>query len=181
MEETKKRSVQKLPLFYKGLIKTWQDLSKGEVEELEFVLSQNLWNNAFITSKNKPLYNKTLSDKRVNSISDLTGLDGNFVSWDLLSSRFDLTVNEYLPWYRVIQSIPAKWKIILKRNIPEQQSNIDKIKHSRSGIFVDGSFIIALNLNSTIYQKAFLKFQQLDYTFPGNMMSVMNVGLQYAL
>ena len=68
MEETKKRSVQKLPLFYKELIKIWQDLSKGEVEELEFVLSQNLWNNAFITSKNKPLYGKTLSDKGVNSI-----------------------------------------------------------------------------------------------------------------
>ena len=27
MEETKKRSVQKLPLFYKELIKMWQDLS----------------------------------------------------------------------------------------------------------------------------------------------------------
>ena len=40
MEETKKRSVQKLPLFYKELIKIWQDLSKGEIEELEFVLYQ---------------------------------------------------------------------------------------------------------------------------------------------
>ena len=38
MEETKKRSLQKLPLFYKELIKIWQDLSKGEVEDLEFVL-----------------------------------------------------------------------------------------------------------------------------------------------
>ena len=36
MEETKKRSVQKLPLFYKELIKIWQDLYKGEAEELEF-------------------------------------------------------------------------------------------------------------------------------------------------
>ena len=93
MEETKKRSVQKLPLFYKELIKIWQDLSMGEIQELEFVLSQNLWNNAFITSKNKPLYSKTLSDKGVNSISDLTSLDGNFVSWNLFSSKFDLTVN----------------------------------------------------------------------------------------
>ena len=66
--------------------------------------------------KNKPLYGKTLSDKGVNSISDLTGLDGNFISWDLLSSKFDLTVNEFLPWYGVIQSIPVNWKIILKRN-----------------------------------------------------------------
>ena len=40
MQETKKRSVQKLLLFYKELIKIWQDLSEGEVEELEFVLSQ---------------------------------------------------------------------------------------------------------------------------------------------
>ena len=97
MEETMKRSIQKLPLFYKELIKLWQDLSKGEVEELEFVLSQNLWNNALITSKSKPLYSKTLSDKGVNSISDLTGLDGNFISWELLSSQFDLTVSDFCP------------------------------------------------------------------------------------
>ena len=86
MEEIKKRSVQKLLLFYKELIKMWQDLSKGEVEELEVVLSQN---NAFITSKNKPLYGKTLSDKGGNSISDFTGSDENFISWDLLPSKFD--------------------------------------------------------------------------------------------
>ena len=121
MEETMKRSIQKLPLFYKELVKLWQDLSKGEVEELEFVPSQNLWNNALITSKSKPLYSKTLSDKGVNSISDLTGLDGNFISWELLSSQFDLTVNEFLPWYGVIQSIPAKWKIILKGILPSRK------------------------------------------------------------
>ena len=69
------------------MIKIWQDLSKGELEELKFVLSQNLWNNAFITSKNKPLYTKILSDKGVNSISDLKCLDGNFMSWDLLLDR----------------------------------------------------------------------------------------------
>ena len=109
------------------MIKIWQDLPKGEIEDLEFVLSQNLWNNAFITSKNKPLYSKTLSDKGVNSTLDLMGLDGNFISWNLLSSKFDLTVNEFLPGYGVIQSIPDNWKIILKRNTLEQQSNIDKI------------------------------------------------------
>ena len=109
MGETKKISVQKLLLFCKELIKIQQDLSKGEFEKLEFVLSQDL-----ITSKNKPLYSETLSDEGVNSISDLTGLDGNFISWDLLSSKFDLTVNEFLPWYGVIQSIPANWKIILR-------------------------------------------------------------------
>ena len=122
------------------------------------MLSQNLWNNAFITSTNKPLYSKTLSDKGVNSISDLTSLDGNFISFDLLSSKFDLTVNEFLPWYGVIQNIPANWKIILKRNTPEQQSNIDKIKHFSSGIFINGSFITALNLNSKIvYQQCIRK------------------------
>ena len=104
------------------------------------------------------MYSKTLSDKGVNSVSDLTGLDGNFISWDLLSSKFDLTVNEFLPWYGVIQSIPANWKIIiLKRNTPEQQSNIDKIKHFSSGIFINGSFITALNLNSKIVYQQYIK------------------------
>ena len=102
-----------------------------------------------------------------------------------MSSKLDLTVNEFLPWYGVIQSIPANWKIILKRNTPEQQSNIDKIKHFSSGIFINGSFITALDLNSKIVYQQYIgklfKFQQLDYTFPRNLMSVMNVGPQYTL
>ena len=53
MEKTKKRSVQKLPLFYKELIKIWQDLPKGEIEELELVMSKKLWNN-------------TLSHRKIN-------------------------------------------------------------------------------------------------------------------
>ena len=57
------------------------------------------------------MYSKTLSDKGVNSVSDLTGLDGNYISWDLLSPKFDLTVNEFLPWYGVIQSIPTNGKL----------------------------------------------------------------------
>ena len=98
------------------------------------------------------MYSKSLSDKGVNSISDLMSSDGNlfYILASLLSSKFDLTVNEFLPWYGVIQSIPANWKIILKRNAPEQQSNIDRIKHFSSGIFFDGSFITALDLNSKI-------------------------------
>ena len=70
------------------------------------------------------MYSKTLSNKGVNSISDVTDSDENFISWDLLSSKFDLTVNEFLPWCGVTQSIPANWRIILNRNTPEQQSNI---------------------------------------------------------
>ena len=100
------------------------------------------------------MYSKTLSDKGVNSISDLTGQDGKFIYWGLLSSQFDLTANEFLPWYGVIQSIPAKWKIILKRNTPEQKSNIDKIRHFSSRVFINGLLITTSNLTSkTVYQQ----------------------------
>ena len=62
-----------------------------------------------------------------------------------------------MPWYGVIQSIPAKWKIILKRNTPEQKSNIDKIRHFSSGIFMNGSFITALNLTSKIVYQQYIE------------------------
>ena len=61
-------------------------------------------------------------------------------------------------------------KIILKRNTPEQQSNIDKIKHFSSGVFINGSFITALNLNSKIvyqqYIKKLFKIQTARLYFP---------------
>ena len=57
--------------------------------QTEFTMSRRL-----SAHNNKPLYSKTVSDKGVNSISDHTGLDGNFISWDLLSSKFDLTYSK---------------------------------------------------------------------------------------
>ena len=38
-----------IPEFYKDLIGIWQLMSHGECHNIEFILSQNLWNNKFIT------------------------------------------------------------------------------------------------------------------------------------
>ena len=43
MEQSSKAICNKLPKFYKELLDLWQSLSAGEINELEFVLTQNLW------------------------------------------------------------------------------------------------------------------------------------------
>ena len=44
-------SFKRIPVFYKELIDVWKTFSGGVVKDLEFILSQSLWNNKFITSK----------------------------------------------------------------------------------------------------------------------------------
>ena len=55
LEQSSKAICNKLRKFYKELLDLWQSLSAGEINELEFVLTQNLWNNAVILSGNKSI------------------------------------------------------------------------------------------------------------------------------
>ena len=59
------------------------------------------------------------------------------------------------------------------------------VKAFSSGIFINGSFITALNLTSKIvyqqYIEKLFKVPTARLYFPGNLMSVMNIGPQYTL
>ena len=78
LEQSNKAICSKLPKFYKELLDLWQSLPNGEINELEFVLTQDLWKNAFILSGNILLFNRSSVSKGINYISDLIDCDGNF-------------------------------------------------------------------------------------------------------
>ena len=54
---------QNIPLFYKDLINTLQTLSQGTCHDLEFVLSQSIWNNYFIKSNHSTSFNSELQSR----------------------------------------------------------------------------------------------------------------------
>ena len=99
LEQSNKAICNKLPKFYKELLDLWQSLSKGEINELEFVLTQNLWNNAFILSGNNLLFNRSLVSEGINCISDLIDCDGNFTYWNSMVSKFNLNINDFFAWF----------------------------------------------------------------------------------
>ena len=144
LEQSNKAICNKLPKFYKELLELCQSLSKREINELEFVLTQNLWNNAFILSGNNPLFNRRLVSKGINYISDLIDCDGNFTCWNYMVSKFNLNINDFLAWSGVIQCIPSNWKCIIRSYLPLQTVQYDKVKYFHGGIFVNNSFPLRL-------------------------------------
>ena len=54
-----------IPEFYKDLIGIWQLMSHGECHNIEFILSQNLWNNKFITRNSHSIVYADLLSKGI--------------------------------------------------------------------------------------------------------------------
>ena len=60
--------LQSIPLFYNDVINTWQTLSQGTHHYLEFVLSQSVWNNYFIKSNHRTIFNSELQSKGIKTV-----------------------------------------------------------------------------------------------------------------
>ena len=76
-------------------------MSGGVLKDVEFILSQSLWNNKFITSKNNTLYSEELYWKEIKYVSDLFDGEGCLSAWDVISEKFDLSANAFLTWYEL--------------------------------------------------------------------------------
>ena len=49
-------AVKKLPKFYQQLLEFWEPISARSSNEVEFILTQNLWNNSCISNNNGPFF-----------------------------------------------------------------------------------------------------------------------------
>ena len=87
---------------------------------MEFILSQSLWNNKFIASENNTLYSEELYCKEIKYVSDFIDDESCLSAWEVISQKFDLSVNAFLKWYGVIQikewkNITSQWKFIVDK------------------------------------------------------------------
>ena len=51
-----------------------------------------------------------------------------------------LNRNDFFAWFGVIQRIPSNWKCVIRRDLPLQTIQNDKVKYFPSDIFVNNSF-----------------------------------------
>ena len=66
-----KEAVKKLPKFYQQLLEFWEPISAGSSNEVEFILTQNLWNNSCISNNNGPFFNHLFSKRGINYVHNL--------------------------------------------------------------------------------------------------------------
>ena len=134
-------SFKRIPVFYKELINVWKTFSGEVLKDAEFILSQSLWNNKFITSKNNTIYSEELSPKEIKYVSDLFDGEGCLSAWDVIPEKSDLSANAFLTWYGVIQSIPTEWKNLIRNtNFSVESYSQEAMINYRHGIFIGGNF-----------------------------------------
>ena len=106
----KRECLEKIPIFYKVVISTWERICIGTSCDLEFILFQSLWDNHFVRSEGKTISNKRLESEGILMVVDLIDDDGKFSSWKRLSRKFNLSAVDFLEWYGISHSIPIEWK-----------------------------------------------------------------------
>ena len=105
----KRECLEKIPTFYTEVIFTWERICIGTSCDLEFILSQSLWDNHFVRSKGKNISNKRLESKGILTVVvDLIDEDGKFSSWEKLMRKFNLSAVDFLEWYGILHSIHSQ-------------------------------------------------------------------------
>ena len=103
------------------------------------IATQSLWNNKFIHTKSKSLYDESLVSKGIMTVSNLFDNEGELKNWETVSQEFSLNPIHFLKWYGVLKCIPSCWKKTLKGYNTED--NILSEEESQCGIEANGKFI----------------------------------------
>ena len=94
--------------FYQEL---WWKISYQEPSDIIQVYNQCLWNNSFILTQGKPIFNLSSINKGILRVSDILNESGNLMSWQSGKSKYNL---DFMSWIGLIESIPQKWKKEMK-------------------------------------------------------------------
>ena len=140
-----------LPLFYKGLVLTWEKYSVSKSLTVGQIATQSLSNNKFIHTKSKSIYDEPLVSKGIMTVSNLSDNEGELKNWDTASQDFSLNPTHFLKWYGVLKSIPCSWKKTLKGY--NKDDNILSEEESQCGIEVNVKFIPLNSVTATLVYK----------------------------
>ena len=99
--------VKTFPTFYQELIELWCKISYQERSDITQICNQSLWNNSFIVTQGKPIFNLSFINKGIlKVISGILNDSGNLLSWHLGKSKYNLDNRDFMAWIGLIESIP---------------------------------------------------------------------------
>ena len=95
-------------MFYEELLKYWEEISC-------FHPSESIWFKRFVSVEKKAIMFKDFSRIGINKIDDLYENDGKLIHSEKLS-QLGLLSELYFQWMQLIDSLPVKWKALIKNN-----------------------------------------------------------------
>ena len=116
-----------LPSFYREVLKQWQS-TKQAFQNDTSPHDEIIWNNRDIKIEGKTRFYKDWFEKNILRIEDLLQNDGNFLSFNQFSEKFHLET-PFTLYFGLINSIPTKWKLAMKRTPRQKSENDNKKKH----------------------------------------------------
>ncbi len=129
-----------IPKFYSDIHEVYiNNFMKKPFNSLQ-ILKQPLWFNSHISSNSDIMYITKWSIKGINQIKDIIDKNGNVLSHEQLTEKYDIT--PFLTTLQLFTSIPKRWKTKLKTftinincilvgnsiNVNNKVLNIEKIK-----------------------------------------------------
>ena len=115
--------------FWRNVVESWAEYVQETVEAND-ILSQPLWNNAFIEIENKYVFYKLWYIKNLCYDNDLVDESGVFMSPTELINKFNLKCT-FLQAYGIICVIPSSWKskirVFGERLLMVKSENIERL------------------------------------------------------
>ena len=110
-------NLNNLPLFYKNILKVWQELNFKEPLNANEFKQEFLWNNRFIKTNGRTIYYKTWVNKDILKISYLHDNQDQFLSFESFKRRKFSVRCTFLDYAGVLAAIPKAWKNQITSNI----------------------------------------------------------------
>ena len=112
-------------------------------------MSRFLWHDNYIQIDKGDVHLSRFSQNNLNFASQLFDTNGSIKAWHFLKQQYHLNNSSYFQWLQLINSIPEKWKLIIKQSSSNAKNLIIHGNH-----LIKGSRILILEkLTSTeLYQ-----------------------------
>ena len=104
-----------IPMFYRIAIIEFQKINEIKFCTGDDVRKVILWNNDDICINNTSVFNKSLYGAGVKYIGQITNLNGDFFSNEVLWQKYPFVQINPLTYQGIISAIPSVWKQLLKR------------------------------------------------------------------
>ena len=119
-----------LPKLYKECLNEWASYKETHISTPSNVLNEIIWNNKFICIGGKPLFRKKIAKKSIIKLCDLLNDTGKLKTWDVLKNK-NITMAEYFLLMSVVDTIPLKWKTILKQQLQTAHTDLSHFRFKR--------------------------------------------------
>ena len=119
----------KLPVFYQNILNSWSLFSKASPSTASSILSECIWQNAFIKIESEPIGPHFLNLCKNIYICDCFDKNGAIIKWEIFKENQDLPNCFYFKWRQLIDAIPKPWVRIIKNDKGDSRKFIDRSPH----------------------------------------------------